>query len=174
MIRTLRSLSVVPVAGVLLLASVGLAHAQCAPETATPPPAPICPSSTDPPLTCVNPPLPACEIGGMAFTNSSTLVWAAAAGCALVPLLYDVAKGDLDVLHDTCEVVSSTCDSCTAGGDDLAALTITDAGIPPVGHGWWYLVRADDGPGGGVGSYDSSSLTQCSDYDPGSAASCVP
>ena len=174
MTRFLRSFSEVLAVATLLLASVGLVHAQCAPETITPPPASICPSATDPPLACVNPPLPSCDIGPLAFTNSTTLGWGAPAVCGLSPLLYDIAKGDLDVLHDTCELVSNTCDSCTIGGEDSAANSLVDAGIPPVGHGWWYVVRADDGPGGGIGSYNSSALTQCSDYDPGSPASCLP
>ena len=147
--------------GAVIFTQTEPVYAQCTPPN-------LCPTTTGPP--CVNPSF-SCEITDLVFTNATTLIWMTPGPCSTLPL-FDVAKGDLNALHDTCEPVSSTCDSCL--GEDVAAPPVIDAGTPAIGTGWWYLVRADDGPANSVGSYNSMSLNQCSDYDPGSAASCAP
>src|SRR5215470_10365334 len=157
------------VIGLAILLSSSLTHAQCMPETAIAPPASVCPLPA-----CAPPPPPFCPIAGLAFTDPITLTWLAApAGC---PMAYDLAKGDLDVLRGTCQPVFNTCDICVALEDSDPVIGAVDATPdPPVGHGWWYLVRADI-PGFAVGSYNTPAASQCTDYDPdpAPATSCVP
>ena len=81
--------------------------------------------------------------------------------CSQTTLLYDLARGDLDCLRGSCNPVSMTCveqvsptecgDVDTQGVDTMA---------PPVGHGYWYLVRVN------AETWNSDGAGQCTDYNP--------
>ena len=73
------------------------------------------------------------------------LSWAPVAG----PAVYDVVTGDLDGLA-TAGMAART-SGCVA--DDSPATSLLIQGAPPLGDGFWYVVRAANC--GGAGSYGS-------------------
>ncbi|HET6372538.1 MAG TPA: hypothetical protein VFG76_04480 [Candidatus Polarisedimenticolia bacterium] len=122
------------------------AFAQCLPEAG-----PACPA------VCVTPPPPvaACaflslDLSGGAVT---TLTWLAPVGCG-VPLVYDVARGDLDCFRG-CRTIGATCPTCLPAEDDDVDLMAVDALVPPPGNGYWYLVRVDGGVAPGTWNTDN-------------------
>ena len=91
---------------------------------------------------------------------SASLTWTAVGGATG----FDVATGDLGVLHATGSFQSST-QACLAGhAVDAAA---TDSSTTAAGIGRWFLVRAANC--GGAGTYNDG--TQIGSRDPGIQAS---
>jgi hypothetical protein len=74
------------------------------------------------------------EIGGLTFLDKIKLSWTAAPRCPGVS--YDVLRGQLDRLPVGSQPASET---CVASG--LSITQKDDPSTPPLGKGFWYLVR---------------------------------
>ena len=74
--------------------------------------------------------------------STASFAWAATPGATT----YDVLRGHAGVFP-----VGSNPGTETCLGDNLAVATVSDAGVPAVGAGYWYVVRAQNACG--IGSY---------------------
>jgi hypothetical protein len=85
---------------------------------------------------------------------------------------YDVVRGGLGSLRISGGNFSTAVDECTA--DNLAALSVTSAGTPATGNGYFFLVRAVNC--GGNGTYDTGAPSQVGlrDAEVNSAAMACP
>ena len=89
------------------------------------------------------------------------LQWVAQSG-----FFSDIVRGTLSELRQSGGDFQVALDGCVA--EDWGTNVFDDAALPPVGDGFWYLIRADqrDGcPGGIDGSYDSAAPPQVADRD---------
>jgi hypothetical protein len=82
-----------------------------------------------------------CTLGIARFTDLSTLDWDPPNALCPQSPIYDVVKGDIGTLHSS-QDVSQAVITCFENG--TALLTATDTDVPPVGTGYWYLVRVED------------------------------
>jgi hypothetical protein len=100
------------------------------------------------------------------FVGAGLLEWCAISGASS----YDVVRGDLDVLRLTGGDFASATALCV--GDDLPGFSIAEGSEPPVGGGFWFVVRPNDVA---TPTYDSRFDSQVGPRDPGidsSAAAC--
>jgi N-acetylneuraminic acid mutarotase len=81
---------------------------------------------------------------------------------------YDAVKGNLGPLRNSGGNFTTTTKACIA--DDVAAMTIQDAEVPPPTGGLWFLVRAVNACGGD-GTYDEGGPAQQGSRDAEIAAS---
>jgi hypothetical protein len=84
---------------------------------------------------------------------------------------YDAVRGNLDTLRSSLGDFTSSTNSCLA--DNVVAVPVTDATVPPTGTGYWYLLRG--GNCGGAGTYNESAPSQSGSRDAliaASAAAC--
>ncbi len=95
------------------------------------------------------------EVTGVVFAaDKQTLSWDSAKPTAGADTLHDVARGRLGELP----AGSGASESCLAGGTGDAS--VTDLEPPPVGDGFWYLVRASNVCAVGTWGQDSDGLTR--------------
>ena len=85
------------------------------------------------------------------------LSWTAVAGATA----YDAVRGDLSVLRTTLGDFATATDECLANNEP--GTTLTYAGNPPPGEGYWFLVRGADCGGG---SWESGGAGQVGLRDP--------
>jgi hypothetical protein len=88
-------------------------------------------------------------------------------GC---PAFYDVAQGDLATAWAAKTVDGGALTFCMVGEDGAAGLVAADFAVPPVGQGFWYLVRAD--VVGGDETWNEVSPALAVDRDPPLIAIC--
>jgi hypothetical protein len=105
------------------------------------------------PLSAASIVVPGDVIGLTFAADTSTLTWSSAAPVAGSGTVYDLVRGALGQLP----VGSGGAEICLADGASGAAV---DAQIPPVGSGWWYVVRARNGCGAGGYGFTSSSTAR--------------
>ncbi len=79
---------------------------------------------------------------------------------------YDVVRGRLSFLHSTMGNFASPQTTTGCLTDNAAGTFLADPTTPPVGEGWWYLVRSQPG-----GTYDSGAASQLGLRDAEIAAS---
>jgi hypothetical protein len=84
--------------------------------------------------------------------TSMDLIWEAIAGADR----YDIVRGDIEKLASTLGDYKHATLVCLA--NDLASKSVTDAAVPAVGDGFWYLVRPVNC--NAAGSYDEGSHSQ--------------
>lgn len=94
----------------------------------------------------IAPPAASAVIGWTALATAST---------------YDVARGRLSVLASSGGGFNLATEACLA--NDLSGVSLSDAGLPSAGDGFWYLVRGSNC--GGAGSYDSGAPSQVGSRD---------
>lgn len=94
----------------------------------------------------------------------AALAWTAITGSTG----YDAVRGDLGTLRTTHSFQSAT-QQCL--GNNRVDLSLTYAGTPAVGAGWWFLVRGVNC--GGAGTYDEGTSSQSGSRDAGITASGV-
>jgi serine protease AprX len=100
------------------------------------------------------------EVGGVVFAaDKSTLNWTALARTAGAGTVYDALRGDLDTLRD------SGTESGSCLGEATTAASLSDSTAPAPQAGFFYLVAARNGCGGG-------DWGTASDGTPRSHASC--
>jgi hypothetical protein len=83
------------------------------------------------------------------FLGGSTIQWSLLPGA----MTYDVVRGDLATLRSTHGRYDLATTACP--GLQVAGTSLLDAGVPPVGGGWFYLARGRSC--GGAGTYDDAS-----------------
>ena len=71
------------------------------------------------------------------FLVNSSLSWVALPGATS----YDVVRGILPTLRSSGGDYTASVDACL--GNDLTALTVSEPNDPPVGSGFWHLLRAN-------------------------------
>jgi hypothetical protein len=110
-------------------------------------------------------PPPAGSPGVAAGKSSSNLAlsWTALTGAAT----YDVVQGVLSTLRNSEGSYQSATQSCST--NDNPGTSVTIAGTPSVGDGFWFLVRGANC--GGAGTYDEGSASQTGSRDAGIASS---
>ena len=101
------------------------------------------------------------ELSGLALgSDGATLTWSSAAASAGAGILYDLVRGNLGQFP----VGSGGSEMCLVTGN--ASNSATDAEVPAVGSGYWYLVRGRNGCGAGGYGLTSGS-------NPRSTATCA-
>jgi len=95
--------------------------------------------------------------------NGDLVSWSAVAGADA----YDLVRGSLSLLNSSGGNFTTSLQACLA--DDQAGLGFVDTALPPVGNGFWYLVRGLSC--GGAGTYDSVGGNQVGSRDAEIAAS---
>ena len=108
---------------------------------------------------------PCCATMTLAFTAAAPagdFGWAPAA--ALCPVTFDVAAGDLATAWMAKTVVGGALAICLVGEDGAPGLVAMHAAMPPVGQGFWYLVRTENITGDET--WNEVSPAQVVDRDP--------
>jgi hypothetical protein len=78
----------------------------------------------------------------------------------VVPMVFDVLRGDLEILRETAGSFELATDYCLA--DDISDGTFPYDDTPPQGKGFWFLVRPVTSGGG---TYDADGPNQMHDRD---------
>jgi hypothetical protein len=89
--------------------------------------------------------------------SAGTLWWASVPGATG----YDLVRGDLGILQSGGGNFTTATQACLANNAGPTSLPFS--ADPPIGQGWWFVLRATTG--GGPGSYDDGSASQVGTRD---------
>jgi hypothetical protein len=123
----------------------GLNHLAAALEVVTGRTGPLAPILVAVPESCSDAPPRAPQLS----LDGAEVLWSPLPGATT----YDVVRGDLPTLRSTHGRYDLAITGCP--GFQVAATSLQDAGVPPVGGGWFYLSRGRSC--GGAGTYDDAS-----------------